>query len=108
MSVVVAISELPARLADFDTAYLLSSADGRIKVLSVVVVADGQQLVVPTESGGTARNLRENPVVTLVCPPREPSGLTLIVDGTAEADAEGFRMTPTSAILHRPATADPH
>ena len=35
---------------------------------------------------GTVANLAENAAVTLVFPPREPKGFTLLVDGTGEVD----------------------
>ncbi|PRC51529.1 hypothetical protein C6A85_63615, partial [Mycobacterium sp. ITM-2017-0098] len=41
---------------------------------------------------------------TLVWPPREPGGYTLIVDGAASASGDGLSIQPTGAVLHRPAT----
>lgn len=103
MSIPVKIDDLATALEDFDTAYLLTVGDGHVKVVCVVAEVDGRSVRIPTGSKGTARNLEQNPAVTLMCPPREVKGMTLIVDGTAEPDGEGFRMTPTGAILHRPA-----
>ena len=36
-------------------------------------------------------------------PPVEPSGYTLLVDGTAAVDDSTITVTPNKAILHRPA-----
>lgn len=104
MSIPVKIEDLATALDDFDTAYLLSVGDGRVKVVCVVAEVDGQSVRIPTGSKGTSRNLQQNPAVTLMCPPREAKGMTLIVDGTAVPDGEGFRITPAGAILHRPAS----
>ena len=50
-------------------------------------------------------NVADNPSATLVWPPVAPGGYSLIVDGTASADdaAATIVVTPTKAILHRPA-----
>lgn len=103
MSIPVKIEDLAATLSDFDTAYLLSVGDRGIKVVCVEVEADAQGLQIPTHSKGTASNLARNPAVTLLCPPRRANDFTLLVDGTAAADADGFRMSPQTAVLHRPA-----
>lgn len=63
---------------------------------------DGQ-VVIPTVSGGSARNLAENSTATLLFPPAQHRGYSLIVDGSAVPADEGFTLTPTHAVLHRPA-----
>lgn len=103
MSIPVPIDELARALADFDLAYLLSSGATGVKVVSVTVQAGEGELVVPTPSGGTAANIDAHPAVTLLCPPREAGGYSLIVDGTALTRGEGFVITPGRAVLHRPA-----
>ncbi len=42
-------------------------------------------------------------VVTLLYPPLASPGLTLLVDGTAVVEGDDVVVTPTSAILHKPA-----
>lgn len=103
MSIPVPIDELAQALGDFDLAYLLSVGETGVKVVSVVVEAGEDGLVVPTPSGGTARNVAGNPAVTVLCPPREVGGYSLIVDATALPHGDGFALTPTRAVLHRPA-----
>ena len=45
---------------------------------------------------------------TLLFPPPEPRGYSLIVDGTARTTDDGFVLEPATAVLHRPADhADP-
>ena len=53
----------------------------------------------------SAQNASARPQVSLLWPPNEPGGYTLIVDGTAASIGDGrISVTPTRAVLHRPAT----
>lgn len=105
MSTQVKLDELASTLRDFDRAYLLTSGDDGVKVVGVTVVPAEDGLLIPTGSKGTVRNLERSSRATLLCPPRDVSGMTLIVDGDAAPEGEGFRLRPTGAILHRPAAA---
>jgi hypothetical protein len=108
MSIPVDLSDLERTLADFGAGYLLTSADGRVKAVTVEPYVAGGLVVVPGQSRGSADNLAVNPAATLLMPPRESRGYTLLVDGTAEPADDGFRLVPASAVLHRPAAhADP-
>lgn len=104
MSIPVEVGDLDKALEGFGAGYLVTvSAAGTAKVVTVEpAVADGVVLV--TAPGrGTLTNLAGNAAVTLVFPPLEPRGFTLLVDGTAEADGDDVRITPSGAVLHRPA-----
>lgn len=59
-------------------------------------------LVVP-EAGRTApRVVGDQPAVSLLLPPREPGGHSLIIDGEATLDADGrIHVRPSHAVLHR-------
>jgi hypothetical protein len=104
MSIPVDVADLARALEDFGAGYLLSTAgDGRVKAVSVESeVVDGV-LVITDPGRGSAANIAANPTVTLLFPPREPRGFTLLVDGTAEATEQQARVTPATAVLHRPA-----
>jgi Pyridoxamine 5'-phosphate oxidase len=104
MSIPVSLDRLAEALGDFGAGYLLSvSGDGRVKVVTVEpTVADGAVLVAGP-GGGTLANLAGNPQVTLAFPPPLPMGFTLLVDGTAEVAGDDVRITPSGAVLHRPA-----
>lgn len=106
MSIPIDIDRLGAALSDFGPGYLLTVSDGTaVKVVTVEPRLSGGVLLVDGPGRGTLANLAGNPAVTLAFPPREEKGFTLLVDGTAVAD-EGtgqVRVTPTSAVLHRPA-----
>ena len=104
MSIPVDIADLACALADHDAGYLLSvSPVGTVKVVTVdPEVADGQ-IRVAGPGRGTLANLVANPAVTLVFWPRERHGFTLLIDGTATADGDDIAITPSGAVLHRPA-----
>ena len=104
MSIAVDLDRLEQALADFGAGYLLTtSPDGRVKAVTVEpACVDGILLVGPSE--GSASNLSTNPTATVLFPPREAQGYSLIVDGTAAATDAGIAVTPQSAVLHRPAS----
>jgi hypothetical protein len=103
MSIPVDVADLSQKLTEFDRAYLLTSLDGRVKAVSVRVHSDGGTLHVLRPGGGSVANVGANPFVTLLFPPREGADLTLLVDGTAVAEDGDVRVTPTGAVLHKPA-----
>jgi Pyridoxamine 5'-phosphate oxidase len=54
----------------------------------------------------TARNLAERPQVSVVVPPNDPGGYSLIFDALGEVvpgEQPTLRLTPRKAVLHRPA-----
>lgn len=105
MSIPVDVADLARALADFGAGYLLStSADGRVKAVTIEPeVVDGALLVTGPGRGSCA-NVSAQPSVTVLLPPLVPRGYTLLVDGTAQVVGEDVRLTPTSAVLHRPAS----
>ena len=85
-------------------AYLMTtSAKGTPHAAPVAAVLQGGDLVV----NGIGRRTRENalarPAVGLVWPPQSEADYSLIVDGQAVVTGESLRITPTRAVLHRPA-----
>lgn len=107
MSVKVDLDQLAGALAGFTFAYLITVADDfRAHTVAVdPVLADGV-LDVGSVGNSTRRNASQHPDVTLVWPPREPGGYTLIVDGQGEVSDDGLRVVPSHAVLHRKATPD--
>jgi hypothetical protein len=114
----VDVERLAAALTDYPFGYLVTVDDG-YHVHTVTVepllrdLPGGQGAIVDVGliGGRTRKNLAERRDVTLLCPPREPGGYSLIVDGTAEVteiDDETVRLgiLPTRALLHREADAD--
>jgi hypothetical protein len=104
MSIPVDVADLERALAAYGAGYLLTtSAQGTVKAVTVEPAVDGDVVLVRAPGGGTLRNLGANAAVTLLFPPLEPRGFTLLVDGTGAVDGEDVRVTPTGAVLHRPA-----
>jgi hypothetical protein len=109
----VDLEKLAAALPDYGFAYLIT-VDDEYRVHTVTVepqLRDGAVLDIGLIGGRTRENLAHRGDVTLLWPPREPGGYSLIVDGRAEAtesDAETVRLdvVPTRALLHRDADPD--
>jgi hypothetical protein len=105
----VDLERLAAALPDFPFGYLISVDDDyRVHTVTVEPVLRGAVLDIGLVGGGTRKNLARRSGVTLVCPPAEPGGYSLIVDGTAEisdanpdADTARCVVVPTRALLHR-------
>jgi hypothetical protein len=102
MSIPVEVADLAKALQDFSSGYLLTTAGDRVKVVTVDPTMEDGVLVVTGPGKGTLANLADNDVVTVVLPPLEPKGFTLLVDGTGEVAGEDVRITPAGAVLHRP------
>ncbi|TRW46111.1 pyridoxamine 5'-phosphate oxidase family protein [Georgenia yuyongxinii] len=111
MSIKVEIAQLGHAMAEHDFAYLLSPGRERPHVVALVPRLVGGALVLDSPGRSALTLAASHPAVTLVFPPRAASGYTLIVDGVAElpegepGDGAGYGLTvtPSSAILHRPA-----
>jgi hypothetical protein len=105
MSIPVDVADVAKALEGFGAGYLLTtSAAGTVKVVTVEPVPTDEVLLVAGPGKGTLANLGGNTTVTLVFPPLEQRGFTLLVDGTAEVTGDDVRVTPTGAVLHRPAS----
>lgn len=103
----VDLQRLAAALPDFPFAYLITVDDDyRAHTVTVEpVLRDLAVLDVGLIGGGTRTNLERRSEVTLVWPPTEPGGYSLIVDGRAAltdaSDAVHCDVVPTRALLHR-------
>ena len=100
------------RLADaldgYRFAYLVT-VDDDYRVHTVTVEPELRERVMDVGliGGRTRKNVESRSAVTLLWPPREPGGYSLIVDGRAEVtDTAELRVVPTRALLHR--NADPN
>jgi hypothetical protein len=100
MSVKVDLDQLAAALGDYTFAYLVTVGDDyRAHTVAIEPVLDGAVFDVGPVGGKTSQNLSAHPTATLVWPPSERGGYTLIVDG----QAEGSEIKPLRAVLHRKA-----
>jgi hypothetical protein len=102
MSVKVDLEQLAAALADFTFAYLITVDDGYHAHTVAVepVLADGT-IEAGAVGNTTRKNLANHDGVTLVWPPRESGGYSLIVDGTGRATDNRLHVVPNRAVLHR-------
>lgn len=103
MSIVVDLDQLAETLAEYPYGYLLTTGGEAVKAVTVTATLEDDLVRIPTSSNGSARNLAANATATLLFPPPRPRGYSLIIDGAAAADGDGFRLEPTRAVLHRPA-----
>ncbi|OBI27149.1 hypothetical protein A5709_06165 [Mycobacterium sp. E1386] len=107
----VDIERLAAALPDYAYAYLVT-VDDDYRVHTVAVEPRLREAIVDVGliGGRTRQNLAQRRDVTLLWPPSEPGGYSLIVDGTAEVtdagDAVRLAVAPTRALLHREAEPD--
>ena len=104
MSSPVTLPKFATVITRYRFAYLLTtSAQGAPHAAPVAAVLQGGDLVV----NGIGRRTRENalarPAVGLLWPPPSAADYSLIVDGQAVVTGEALRITPTRAVLHRPA-----
>jgi hypothetical protein len=109
MSIQVKPDELAATLEKFPFVYLLTVGEEprpHIAALPARVVGG---VVEVTGAGGRSRSgVEANELVTLLAPPYEPGGYSLIMDGTARLAGNTVLVTPSRAVLHRPAPAQVH
>ena len=111
----VDFKRLAAALDDYRFAYLVT-VDDEYRVHTVTVEPKLHQGVMDVGliGGRTRKNVESRSAVTLLWPPSEPGGYSLIVDGQAEVaeatdsagDTAALRVVPTRALLHR--NADPN
>lgn len=110
MSIPVSLDRLRAEMQHFAVGpYLLTvSDDASPHCVAVVVSWIDDELVIGT-GNRTKANAAARPSVSLLWPPTEADGYSLIVDATATATqgtGQGdntITVHPTRAVLHRPA-----
>ena len=113
----VDFSRLAAALNDYRFAYLVTVDDDyRVHTVTVEPELREHVLDVGLIGGRTRKNVESRSDVTLLWPPSEPGGYSLIVDGRAavadatdsDDDRVALRVVPTRALLHRNADPNAH
>ena len=107
MSIAVKPEDLEDALRSSPTGYLVTVGDDtRPHVVAVSPALRHGVLHVEGTGRRTRANAAARANVTLVHPPMTPGGHSLIIDGSAEVTDDGLLVSPTSAVLHRPAPQD--
>jgi pyridoxamine 5'-phosphate oxidase-like protein len=104
VSIAVALTEIAAAAEPYgDAAFLATGGeDGRPHLSHVRVRFVDNQITLAAGRRSRA-NAADRPRVVVLWPPHEPDGYSLIVDADAAAAGDELVLTPTSAVLHRPA-----
>lgn len=105
MSIAVDLADIPRAIAaQIGWCYLLTvSEDGQARVLAVTPSQQDDGSLRCTAGRSTLANAAVRPTVTLVYPPATADGMSLIIDGTASVTDTSIDVTPTWAVMHRPA-----
>src|SRR5437764_6795839 len=104
MSIDVSLQRLTETLTRYHFAYLLTVGDyAQVHVVAVHPALANDALLVGNPGQKTSANLAAHPLVTVVWPPTDPSDYSLIVDGIGSMRDGKLAITPTRAVLHRPA-----
>lgn len=104
MSVKVDLDQLAGALADYSFAYLVTVDNGyHAHTVAVEPVFSDGVLDVGSVGGSTRRNVIAHGDVTLVWPPSDRGGYSLIVDGRGLPGNDALTVVPNRAVLHRKA-----
>lgn len=104
MSIEIKLDALAETLAGFGFGYVLTSRDdGRSHISAVNATVAGGRLRVVDAGDRTRANIAARPEITMLFPPPQAGGYSLIVDGVATLGADDITLAPTRAVLHRPA-----
>jgi hypothetical protein len=105
MSVEVDVEQLAEALRGYGFAYLLTVSDDQ-RTHAVAVTPSAQEGALRFTDGlgrRTRANLEARPDVTLLWPPGDAGGYTLIADGRVTVVDDVATFEPQRAVLHRPA-----
>lgn len=106
MSIPVPLADLAETMTRYPLAFLLTVGENeRVHAVQVHPSVDGDRLRVPGLGRRSLANAQERPSVTLLWPPPDDGGYSLIVDGEAAAADDGVLVSPSRAVLHRAAAA---
>lgn len=109
MSIPVAPGDIGEQMERFGAAaYVLTVRDDATPhVAHLAMRLDGDVLRCGA-SRSAAANVAQRPNISVLWPPYEPGGYSMIVDAVActvdGADGPELELRPTSGVLHRPAT----
>ena len=112
MSIKVELDAIADEMATRPTSYLVTAGDEGPPHLGAAQFSLAEGVLVAGAGRTTRRHVAARTTVSCLWAPAEPGGYSLIIDGDAtivgEEDEAKIHITPTWAVLHRPAeVADP-
>ena len=107
MSIPVDLDALREQLAQRQRpAYLITAGDAGPPHLVATFLRWADGAFEAPSGRHTGRNVEQRPHASVVVPPDEPGGYSLIFDADVAVAGEVVRLTPTKAVLHRPAEGE--
>ena len=109
MSIPVEPADIGKQMEQFGTAaYVLTVRDDATPHIAHLDMRLDGDVLRCGASRSAAANVAQRPTISLLWPPYEPGGYSMIVDAEARtvdgADGLELELRPTSGVLHRPAT----
>lgn len=109
MSIPVEPADIGEQMEQFGTvAYVLTVRDDATPHIAHLDLRLDGDVLRCGASRSAAANVAQRPTISVLWPPYEPGGYSMIVDAVARTvdGAEGLELElrPTSGVLHRPAT----
>ena len=86
------------------SAFLLTVSDDQTSHVAHMTFRVDQGTLRCPVSRTAARNVDQRPKVVILWPPHEADGYSMIVDAECRVEGDELCVTPTSGVLHRPAT----
>ena len=108
MSIPVEPADIGKQMEQFGTAaYVLTVRDDATPHIAHLDMRLDGDVLRCGASRSAAANVAQRPTISLLWPPYEPGGYSMIVDAEARtvdgADGLELELRPTSGVLHRPA-----
>jgi hypothetical protein len=107
VSVEVGLGELEATLNKYPFVYLLTVGNRTRPHVSACGATVAKGLLVLDVGWRSRALIEDNEAVTLLAPPYEFGGYSLIIDGSAAVAGESVVVALSRAVLHRPAPLQP-
>lgn len=109
MSIPVEPADIGNQMEHFGTAaYVLTVRDDATPHIAHLDMRLDGDVLRCGASRSAAANVAQRPTISVLWPPFEPGGYSMIVDAVARtvdgADGLELELRPTSGVLHRPAT----
>ncbi len=109
MSIPVEPADIGKQMEQFgNAAYVLTVRDDATPHIAHLAMRLDGDVLRCGASRSAAANVAQRPTISVLWPPYEPGGYSMIVDAVARtadgADGLELELRPTNGVLHRPAT----